>query len=178
MPLLPILFLLLLPFVLVLALPFTLVQRYRVGTARRLARRWVASLNLLLMIFSTAVFFWTAALTSLWVPHAFSYSVLGFIAGAVLGVLGLAVTRWEETARGLHYTPNRWLVLVITLAVMARIIYGVARAWQAWGARHETPWLAAAGLAGSLAVGAGVLGYYLIYSAGVWRRVHRFGARA
>jgi hypothetical protein len=172
-PFLPLLVLLLLPLFVLVAIPFSLVQRYRLGTSRRLARRWVARVNLLLMIFSCAVFIWTAALTSFWVPHAFSYSLIGMTVGAVLGLLGLSVTRWEETPRGLHYTPNRWLVLFLTVAVSARILYGFARAWNAWGARHETPWLVASGLAGSLAVGAVVVGYYLVYSAGVWRRVTR-----
>jgi len=32
--------------------------------------------------------------------------------GAGLGLVGLVLTRWEPTAATLHYTPNRWLVLV------------------------------------------------------------------
>lgn len=171
MPLLPLVVLLLLPFALVLAMPFALVQRYRSGKARRLARGWIATINVAGTSFSAALFVWAAALTNLWVPNAFRYSVYGLCAGALLGLLGLAATRWEESPQGLHYTPNRWLVLLITVAVTARILYGIARAWEAWAARHETPWLAASGLAGSLAVGGAVLGYYAIYSAGVWRRL-------
>jgi hypothetical protein len=170
-PLLPLFVLLLLPLVLVLALPFSLVQRYRMGKARRMARGWIALINLLLLIFSTALFISSAAFTNFWLPHAFSYSLIGISAGALLGYCGLALTRWEDTAKGLHYTPNRWLVLLVTLAVTARILYGMVRAWEAWGARHETPWMAASGLAGSLGVGAAVIGYYLVYSAGVWRRL-------
>ena len=174
MPLLPLFVLLVLPIVVVLAMPFALVQRYRVGTMRRVARNWVATLNVGLLIFSLAVFLWSAALANFWVPRAFMSSLAGIFAGGLLGLVGLAVTRWERTSRGLYYTPNRWLVLFIVLAVTGRILYGILRAWNAWGARHDTPWLAASGLAGSMAVGAGVIGYYLVYSAGVWRRLRSF----
>jgi hypothetical protein len=65
-------------------------------------------------------------------------------------------------------------VLTITLVVTARLLYGFWRSWHAW---HSTPgdasWLAASGAAGSLAAGALVLGYYLTYWAGVWRRIRR-----
>jgi hypothetical protein len=95
----------------------------------------------------------------------------------VLGCVGLALTHWEATPRSLHFTPNRWLVLTITVAVTARLAFGFWRAWHAW---HSTPhgqsWLAASGLAGSMAVGAVVLGYYFTYWAGVWIRSRRHRA--
>jgi hypothetical protein len=63
-------------------------------------------------------------------------------------------------------------VLAITLVVTARLIYGFWRSWHAWQSTPgDTSWLAASGAAGSLAAGALVLGYYLAYWAGVWRRV-------
>ena len=76
-----------------------------------------------------------------------------------------------RTPRALYYTPNRWLILVITLAVTTRLIYGLWRIWQAWHTTGpDSSWLAAAGIPGSMAVGAIVIGYYLTYSAGVrWR---------
>jgi hypothetical protein len=156
---------------LVLTMPVSLVLRYRAGTARRLGRKWMATLNLAMLALSAAVFLWAAAITGFWVPDAFIYSLAGLVGGGLLGLLGLALTEWEGTPRGLHYTPNRWLILVITLAVTARLLYGLWRMWHAWRSTGpETSWLAVAGVAGSLAVGAIVLGYYLSYSAGVrWR---------
>ena len=163
-----------LPVLLVIAIPLSLIQRYRVGKARRTARGWVTTLNVVLVALSTGLFLWAAALTSLWVPEAFSYSLLGLAAGGIAGVFGIALTKWEESARKLRYTPNRWLVLILTLAVSARLLYGFWRGWHAWRAdSSESSWLAASGAAGSLAVGGIVLGYYLSYSAGVWRRLRR-----
>ena len=158
----------------VLLLPLSLVQRYRVGTARRFARGWFATLNLSALVASTALFLTGAAVTSMWVPEAFTYTLMGLGAGCLLGVLGLALSRWESTPRGLHYTPNRWLVLGLTLVVTVRVIYGFWRSWQAWrSGLTGGPWLIESGVAGSLAAGAVVLGYYSTYWAGVRRRIGR-----
>jgi hypothetical protein len=162
----------------VVLLPLTLVQRYRVGTARRPARGWLIALNLAGLSLSTVVFLVTAALTNAWVPQAFRYALAGLGIGCVLGLLGLVMTRWEVGTRSLHYTPNRWLVLGITLVVTARIVYGFWRTWHAWRAAYEhTAVIAASGVAGSLGAGGVVLGYYVIYWAGVRRRItrHRLG---
>lgn len=172
MPLIPLAIVLLLPLFIVLAFPFLLVQRFRVGTARRRGRRWAAGINLLMLALSCALFLWVAALTNIWVPRAFGYSLLGLFAGGTLGLLGLTLTRWEESTGALHYTPNRWLVLILTFAVAMRLISGIWRAWHAWGTHSpDTSWLAAAGVAGSMAVGAVVLGYYVVYMSGVLRRL-------
>jgi hypothetical protein len=153
-------------------MPLSLVMRYRAGTARRQARSWVATFNLVALTISTALFLMGAGLTGIWVPHAFSYSLLGLLGGIALGIVGLWLSRWEHTPGALHYTPNRWLVLGVTLVVTARLLYGFWRGWHTW--RHaagETSWLAAVGVAGSMAAGAVVLGYYLSYWMGVRRRL-------
>ena len=153
-------------------MPLALVQRYRAGAARRPARGWVATINLLTIAISTAIFLAGAAVTSVWVPQAFTYSLMGLAGGCLLGLLGLAWTRWEATPRSLHYTPNRWLVLGITLVVTSRLLYGFWRAWQTWRVNPgETGWIVTSGVPGSLAAGALVLGYYLTYWIGVRRRL-------
>jgi hypothetical protein len=165
--------LLLLP-LFVLLVPLSLVQRYRAGTARRPARGWVVALNLVALALSTGLFVATAAMTSLWVPDAFLYTLIGLAAGGVLGLLGLATTRWEATHPSLHFTPNRWLVLALILVVTSRIVYGLWRAWEAWRSTDAgAGWLAEAGVAGSMAAGALVLGYALTYWLGVRARLRR-----
>lgn len=173
--------LLFVPFLVVLALivlpPIALVQRYRVGTARRAARRWVATVNAVSIGISAAMFVAGAAITNLWIPQALVFTLAGLGTGAVLGLLGLALTRWERSAATLHFTPNRWLVLAITAIVSARLIYGFWRSWQMWQAGvHGVAWAAASGVAGSLAAGAIVLGYYFTYWVGVRRRLARLPA--
>ena len=173
----PLLLLALIPLALLAAIvlmPLTLVQRYRVGTSRRLARGWLATLNAVGLVLSAAMLLVSAAFTNIWVPHAFLYAAGGLGAGCLLGALGLVVSRWEVTPTSLHYTPNRWLVLTLTLLVSSRLIYGVWRTWHAWHARaDDASWIAASGATGSLAAGAVVLGYYLAYWIGVSRRIER-----
>lgn len=160
-----------------LSLPLSLVRRYRMGTARRPARGWVAAVNVLTLALSTGLFLLAAGVTSLWVPDALVYTLVGLAIGGVLGLLGLAATRWEATPRSLHFTPNRWLVLALMLVVTARLLYGFWRAWSAWGSTGPGgEWLAAAGVAGSMAAGAVVLGYTLTYWVGVRRRLLRHAA--
>jgi hypothetical protein len=171
-----------LPFVLVLVvlvlMPLSLLQRYRMGTTRRLARGWVATANVVAMTLSVAFFMTVAALTTVFVENAFTYALLGLMGGCVLGILGLWLSRWEPAQGSLHYTPNRWLVLSITLVVAARVAYGGWRAWHTWRVSPDNAsWLASAGLAGSLAAGAVVLGYYLMFWTGVRRRVRRHRRR-
>jgi hypothetical protein len=158
----------------IVLMPLSLVLRYRAGTARRQARGWVATLNLAGLAISTSLFMTGAALASIWVPRALGYSLLGLLGGFALGIIGLWLSRWERAPQSLHYTPNRWLVLGVTLVVTARLLYGFWRGWHAW--RHapgETSSLAAFGVAGSMAAGAVVLGYYLSYWMGIRRRLRR-----
>lgn len=172
--------LLLLPFVVVGALiaivPFSLYQRYRIGTSRQRARRWLTSLNLFGISISTILFLAGAAITSAWIPQAFTYSCGGLLVGCLLGIIGLRLTRWEHGTEYLHFTPNRLLVLAITLLVTARIGYGLWRSVYAWRAGLSADWytrFGTSGVAGSMAAGAVVLGYYLVYWIGVRRRLRR-----
>lgn len=178
MPLIPLALVLLIPLAFVLATPWLLVQRFRMGTKRKPARGWVATINAAGVVFSAGVFFFAAALTNFWVPNAFGYSAIGFAVGVALGVAGLIFTRWERTDGALHYTPNRWLVLLITVAIAARLLYGFLRAWHAWRTDTDgTSWVVAAGVAGSMSVGAAVIGYYAMYALGVWWQVRRHRKR-
>jgi len=170
--------LLIIPVLVVLALvaliPLALVQRYRMGTARQRAKGWLAVINIVGFALSAAMFLVTAALTSIWVPGALTYTAGGLGIGCVLGMAGLWLTRWEQTPGGLYYTPNRWLVLGITLVVTGRVMLGFWRAWHTWHAGlDDASWFAAAGVAESMAAGAVVLGYYFAYWIGVRSRIRR-----
>jgi hypothetical protein len=156
----------------VLILPFAIVFRYHYGTKRRRARAWVATINTFSLLASVTIFMITAAVTNRWVPDALSYSAAGLAGGCLLGFLGLALTRWEREGASLIYTPSRLLVLAVTLVVAARLAYGFWRAWQTWrSAPGDASWLAAIGVPGTMAAGAIVLGYYLVYWAGVRSRL-------
>jgi hypothetical protein len=159
-------------------IPLAIAQRYRMGTSRQRARGWLATLNLAGLLFSCILFLASAALTTIWVPGALTYTAAGLATGALLGVVGLRLTRWEPSAGALHYTPNRWLVLGLMLVIGARVLYGMWRVWHTWRADLAgESWFVAAGVAGSMAAGAVVLGYYLSYWIGVRHRYRRHAGR-
>lgn len=156
----------------VMLIPLALVQRYRAGTARRRARVWIATMNTAGLTLSALMFVASAALSNLWIPNALAATAAGLAGGSALGVLGLLATRWEVSPAGLHYTPNKWLVLAITSAVAGRLLYGLWRARAAWTASGGGgDWIVESGAAGALGAGALIVGYYLIYWIGVRRRV-------
>jgi len=155
-------------------IPFALIQRFRVGTMRRRAIGWVIALNAVGTFISVVVFLVSAAITTRWFPGTLTYTLAGLAAGFIAGICGLLLTRWETTAGRMYYTPNRWLVLAITLVVAGRVFYGFYRSYEAWHATLDRmAWVAASGVATSMSAGAIVLGYYLIYWIGVRRRLRR-----
>lgn len=176
MPLL--LLLLALPVIVLALMPLILLQRYRVGTARRLARPWLNTVTLVSMIVSVVFFLSAAAFTQIWVPGALRGAVFGVAIGCVVGVLGLLLTTWESGVRTLYYTPNRWLVLFITLVVSARVVYGFYRSFAAAQAGlSETSMIDAFGVPQSLGAGGIVIGYYLVYAIGLRRRIRAWDQR-
>ena len=126
-----VLLLLIVPVVIIAMTPLMLVQRCRAGSARRPARPWVATLSIAAMAFSAVFFLASAAFTTIWIPQAFGGASIGMAIGLVLGAIGFVLTRWEPSVRSLHYTPNRWLVLMVTAIVSARIVYGLFRSFMA-----------------------------------------------
>ncbi len=174
--------LLIIPVLLVLAvivlIPVGIIQRYRAGTSRQKARGWLATLNLAGLSLSTVLFLLAAVITSIWVPEVLTYTAAGLAGGGALGLIGLWLTKWEPGLDDLHYTPNRALVFTITLVVTARVLYGLWRSWESWRAGLSgDAWFVAAGLAGAMAAGAVVLGYYFVFWLGVRRRLRRHAAR-
>ena len=151
-------------------IPLSIVQRFRVAAAERPARRWVATLNLFAIACSTLLFLAGALITSRWVSGAVSYTAAGLAIGAVVGLIGLALTRWKYVDGRLRYAPNRLLVLGLTTVIAARVLYGFWRTWETWRAGFES---IAPGLAASMSAGAVVLGYYLVFWAGVRWRMRR-----
>jgi len=175
--------LLLIPFLLLggvllfaLLLPFSLLQRYRMGRARRRAIPWIVGLNAWGLLVSALGYLGGAWISSHWVPATLVWAVCGLGAGMVLGIFGLWTADFEPTPRGLYLTPNRWLVLALTLLVALRLADGLWTAWQQW---HASAGMPMADLldahASLLAVGGVLLGYYLAFEFGVRARLRRLG---
>ncbi len=157
-----------------LLLPLSLLQRFRYGKARRQAHGWQTRLSLWGALLSSAVFVVFVAVAGSWWAGAWSHAAMGFAAGLVLGVLGMALSRFETTAKGLFYQPNVWLVLALTGLVVVRIVAGLVQGWRSLGQGAAWPaqgWLSHAGL---LAVAGLLLGYALSYAWLLRRRWQRY----
>ena len=111
--------------------------------------------------FSAFFFLSFTFLVSFWVESAFRFALIGIGVGGILGLLGLAMTRWESESERLFYTPSRWLALIVPLAIVARFAYGWWRATHsASSASSGQNWLIAASRTQlSLAVAAGLIAY-------------------
>src|SRR5476651_2286008 len=87
----------------------------------------------------------------------------GLVAGVALGMLGLRLTRFEDTAEGLYYVPSAHLGIALSTLLVARFLYrfitvGATGSDQGAApfAAHLTPLTLA--LIGTLA------GYYVSYA--------------
>jgi hypothetical protein len=149
----------------------SLALRYRAGTARRQGRRWVATINVWATSFSAVFFLCFTFLISFWLGPTLRFALAGMAVGGLLGLLGLILTRWESHPEGFFYTPSRWLALLVMLAIAARLLYGW---WHTMhrGAPSDQHWFpSASGTQLSVAVAAGLIGYYLVYAIGVRIRI-------
>src|SRR5205814_10193200 len=149
------------------------------GTARRQGRRWVATMNVWVTSFAAALFLCFTFLISFSLGPTLRFALAGMAVGGLLGLVGLALTRWESQREGLFYTPSRWLALLVTLAIALRFVYGWWRATHSGSsAPGQQHWvMTASGTELSLAVAAGLIAYYLAYSIGVRLRVARHEQR-
>ncbi|UYB51813.1 DUF1453 domain-containing protein [Xanthomonas sp. AM6] len=155
-------------------LPLSLLQRFRYGTSRRQARAWLAGVQFWSALASSVVLLGFALIAAHWWPNAASYAGIGWVAGLALGALGLWLSRFEPLPQGLYYTPNLWLVLAMTLLVVARIGAGLVQGWRSMSGGAAWPahgWMSHASL---LAAAALLLGYACAYAWLLRRRVRHF----
>jgi hypothetical protein len=96
----------------------------------------------------------------------------GGAVGVGLGVLGLRLTKFEQTTEGLFYTPSAHLGIALSLLLFGRVAY---RMYQTYSVMDQA---APAGLNSvtnsplTLAIFATLAGYYVMYAIGLlrWRR--------
>jgi hypothetical protein len=155
----------------VVLLPISLWARYNAGSARRRAQNWIIRGNAWLLAISLPIFLLTAWLASHWMHAALRDGLLGLLLGVLVGIVALWLTKFERDAKGLVYTPNRWIIVALTALVALRIAAGL---WMTW--RHATgdtidtltDWIDAGAWTGVAGV---FLGYALAYTWGLRARL-------
>jgi hypothetical protein len=154
----------------VLLLPNAVIQRYRFGKARRRVQPWVVGANAWLLAVSALAFIAGAWVLANWVDGALFDAVVGLALGGVVGLVGLALDRFERTSQGMFRTPNRWLVLGLSALLAGRIAMGLWLAWSDAPAAGVSGWATRGGLIG---VGGVLLGFAVATAWGLRFRVAR-----
>ncbi|WP_317202005.1 hypothetical protein [Janthinobacterium sp.] len=95
---------------------FSRLKRMMVRQPSTLWSHWAAAILFPLLV---------AALAALTGGAALPLSSLGAgaLAGAWLGVWGIKLTRFENTAKGCFYTPNRHLGMLVAMLFVARALH-------------------------------------------------------
>ena len=151
-----------------LLLPLSVLQRDRLGKARRRVQPWFVRANAWLLAVSALAFLGSAWLADQWIDDALVDALLGLVLGGLTGGVGLAIDRVEATPQGLFRTPNRWLVLGLSLLVAGRLAVGLWWAWSDAPSSGLAAWVTRGGLIG---VGGVLLGYAVATGWGLQFRV-------
>lgn len=157
----------------VVLLPLAITQRYRHGRARQRVQAWAVGANAWLLALSALVFLASAWGLGHWMPGALRDAVAGLGAGVLVGVAGLRLDAFEATPQGCFRTPNRWLVLGLSLLLAARVVMGAWLAWRDAAGSDTLQWLTRGGLLGVAGV---LLGYALATAWGLRARMRRHSA--
>jgi hypothetical protein len=104
-------------------------------------------------------------------PLALASLAGGLLAGSLLALYGLRLTRFEPTAQGLFYTPNAYLGSALSLLLVGRILYRLVEIYADGLAAADIHSDFARSPA-TLAIFGTLAGYYVAYAVGLlrWRR--------
>lgn len=161
--LLPVLLLVALFALALLAWPFTLWRRVRSGHLRRRVVLWPFKVRRVMLAVGLGIFL----VVAVWLAGGFGASaarelLAATAAGIALGVLAAALSTIDVERGALYLSPNRWMVLIVALVLLARL------AWIAldWLGGNEAAHRHAVALGGAL------LGFAAAHSATL---AHRLG---
>ena len=124
-------------------------------------RPWITVVlfPLLLVLLSLGALTHPVAMATLWG---------GVAIGAMLGLYGLRLTKFEQTPQGLYYTPNAHLGIALSLLLIGRIAFRFAQVALMGGAAAAPP----GDFLNSpitLAIFGTLAGYYVCYAVGLIR---------
>lgn len=156
---------------------FALYRRFR-GVFGRQPLRPAKLKTRIAILAVVAVVFGLRALHS---PAMLGAGVAGLLAGAALATWGLRLARFDRMPGGIFYTPNAWLGGVLAAVLVGRLVYRFVFLYPSLQTAHAETGSAFAGYTSSpLTFGlfALVIGYYLVFCAGLIARANALGADA
>jgi hypothetical protein len=154
------------PTLLVPLFGYRLYRRFRANFGRQPVQHTRMVVLLVILAVVVAIFL-LGALRS---TPALEAAAGGLIAGVLVGVLGLRLTRFESDEKGRYYTPNSYIGAAVTLLLVGRIVYRMVSMYsmpQLAPAPGTDPFAAMTQSPLTLAMLMLTLGYYLTYTSGV-----------
>lgn len=154
------------PTLLVPLIGFRLYRRFRANFGRQTVQhtRMVVRLVILALVTTLLMAFAARSMPALQAAGG------GAIAGVLLGVLGLRLTRFDTDAQGRYYTPNPYIGATVTLLLVGRLVYRMSTIYstpQLAPPPGTDPFAAMAQTPLTLTFIMLTVGYYLMYTAGV-----------
>lgn len=159
------------PTVVLLALTPLIVWRIYVRVRRMVGRQRSSRVRPWISVCLFPVLVVLLALASRHYPVALAWLAGGLMAGSLLAVYGLRLTRFERTGQGLFYTPNLYLGTALSLLLIGRILYRIIEVY-AGGVPAAGDLSHFARSPATLAIFGTLAGYYVAYAVGLlrWRR--------
>jgi hypothetical protein len=107
--------------------------------------------------------------TSLALPMNALALLVGVACGTALGVLGLRLTKFEQTAEGLFYIPSAHLGIALSLLLFGRVAYRMYQTYALVDQPSATGMNAVTNSPLTLVIFATLAGYYVTYAVGLLR---------
>jgi hypothetical protein len=95
--------------------------------------------------------------------------VAGVACGSALGVVGLRLTKFEQTPEGLFYTPSAHLGIALSLLLFGRVAYRMYQTYALADQASATGMNAVTNSPLTLVIFATLAGYYVTYAIGLLR---------
>ncbi len=95
--------------------------------------------------------------------------LLGTACGTALGIYGLRLTKFEQTANGLFYTPSAHMGIALSLLLFGRLVYRLFRIYALEGQASATMPTDFANSPLTLVIFSMLAGYYVTYAIGLLR---------
>jgi hypothetical protein len=154
---------------------FALYRRFRSVFGRQPLRPTKLKSRIAVLAVVAALF----GLRALHSPAMMGAGLAGLMAGAAFAWWGLKLTRFDVMPGGIFYTPNAYLGAALAAVLLGRIVYRFVLLYPALQTAKAETGSAFAGYTSSpltFALFALVVGYYIVYCAGLLSRANALRA--
>ena len=154
------------PTLLVPLIGYRVYRRLRANFGRQPIQPTRKVVRLIILSLVAAMFLWVAMHSA----PALEAAAVGLIAGVVLALIGVHLSRFESDATGSYYTPNSYIGAAVTLLLVGRIVYRMFSMYstpQGMPPPGTDPFATMTQSPLTLAMIMLTVGYYLMFTAGV-----------